>query len=149
VPLGTTATTITLVGRGVAVAEGSGLALWARATVRAVMRSISPASDRPTITYRLQRSAEVDRLRLVVPLVTDIPTHYFSGATTQPTSFGQRRAKARDPPIMHCELFNFLGSLAPNPTGVILSGVDLNGQPAVRTVRISGRLALHRSALRY
>src|SRR5689334_19086252 len=72
---GTTATTMTGVGRGVTVAEGSGLALWARATVRAVMRSIRPTSDRPTMTYRLQRRADVENVWLADLLDTDIPTH--------------------------------------------------------------------------
>ena len=75
VTMGTTATAATLVGGRVAVAEGSGLALCARATVRAVIRSIRPASDRPTMTYRLQRRAEVESVWLAEFLDTDIPIY--------------------------------------------------------------------------
>src|SRR5579859_3436320 len=73
---GTSATATTLVGTGVAVAEGAGLALWASATVRAVTRSIRPASDTPTMTYRPQRNAVELNVWRVDPRVTDIPLNY-------------------------------------------------------------------------
>jgi hypothetical protein len=43
----TWATTMARVGTGEDVADGAGLALCARATVRAVTRSINPMTDRP------------------------------------------------------------------------------------------------------